>query len=403
MCGLHGILTVKAESNADDFLASAFVAGSLRGKDSSGIATIALGSGDYEIQKLPVNGTFFCEDRVAMRLMREAGYAKGLAICHTRHATIGGVSMDTAHPFECYDDEGRVLIGAHNGTLTNWKTKKGASQYEVDSEWALNHILAEKLDAFEDFTGAYCFTWWDTDNEELFNIARNKERPMFVVMLKSGGMAYASEAGMLYWLLERHNVEMDGPITELLPGYLYQFPIENPKEFKKVSLPAPKYTTYDYHGTGSRGSTTTHTRQYKSEVEKVQELLDKVASAASSQPDKDNVSTTNNVVPLLPRPRTVPKSPSVTDDEHEAAQALGILGDKAVFIPMTNYGMTVDGLADVIGTENEAEVRGWNGGEIPDDDVQWHCTVIGAMDDGTNIKMILSTPTMRERAKTTVH
>lgn len=400
MCGLHGILTVKAERNADDFLFSAFVAGSLRGKDSSGIAVIDLGKREYEVHKLPVNGTFFASERVANRLIHEAALPDTLAICHTRHATVGGISIDTAHPFECYDGDDRALIGAHNGTLTNWKHKKGASIYEVDSEWALNHILTEKFDAFEDFTGAYCFTWWETDNPGVFNIARNKERPMFVAMLKTGGMAYASEAGMLYWLLERHDVDLAGPILELAEDHWYKFPVSDPSSFTKTPLPKAKYTTSanttpNYHGQSSRGG-------WKSEVEKVQALLDKVAAAETSQ--AANVSSAGGNESQARLPFLVPKSPLVSDEEHKAANELGLIGSRATFCPMQKYGDVVDGVSEIMGGDSEAEVRGWKGDDLGDIDSLWHCLVIGAIDDGSSLKIILGSPSMRE-AKTaeTVH
>lgn len=396
MCGLHGMLTVKAERNADDFLFSAYVAGSLRGKDSSGIAIVDLAKSEYEVHKLPVNGTFFAAERVASRLIREASRAATLAICHTRHATIGGISIDTSHPFECYDGDERALVGAHNGTLTNWKHKKGASLYEVDSEWALNHILTEKFDAFEDFTGAYCFTWWDTDNPEVFNIARNKDRPMFVAMLKTGGMAYASEAGMLYWLLERHEIDMAGPILELAEDHWYKFPCADPASFTKTALPKPKYgvvsTTPNYHGHSAR-------TPWKSEVDKVQELLDRVAASSAAK-----VSTPAGTGGPLALPFPVPKSPLVSEEEHKAAAELGLIGSRATFVPVQMWGDTVDGMSEILGGDNEAEVRGWKGESIDNDDSLWHCAVIGAVDDGSNIKIILGSPGMREILKPeTVH
>ena len=389
MCGLHGLLTVKKEVNGDDFLSSAFVAGSLRGMDSSGIASIDLSGDEYEIHKLPVSGSFFVGDKVAQRLMSEASRAKELTMCHTRHATVGQVSMDTAHPFECIAEDGRVLVGAHNGTLTTWKSKPKASLYDVDSEWALNHILREGIDAFEDFNGAFCFTWWDSDTPDTFYIARNKERPMFVAMLKSGGMAYASEAGMLYWLCERHNLVLADSIIELLPDYMYKFPVEEPSNFTKVPLPKYVAPTYNYHGHGNRSGS----YDSRTDVEKVQALLDKVAASESSKPD--NVS----YLPSLPAPR----SPQVSETEYQSAIDLGILGTKALFNPTSQYGDVVSGYADIIGADNAADVRGYDKEVDLNEDVVWHCNVIGVEDDGTNIVILLGAPIMKEKPKAVLH
>ena len=62
----------------------------------------------------------------------------------------------------------------------------------------------------------------------------------------------------------------------------------------------------------------------------------------------------------------------------------------------------VDGLAEVLGADSEAEVRGWTGAELGDYDT-WHCTVIGAVDDGASMKIILGTPSMRQKNKQLVH
>src|SRR6478736_1702769 len=132
MCGIHGFVTgKKRNNNADDYVKQGFVAGSLRGMDSSGMASIKPKDKSVSWQKLPIMGPFFIGDKFAQGLMREASTPNTITICHTRAATAGGVGISEAHPFQvegAVDDKGnfRELIGVHNGTLTFWQSKKNA-------------------------------------------------------------------------------------------------------------------------------------------------------------------------------------------------------------------------------------------------------------------------------------
>jgi predicted glutamine amidotransferase len=382
MCGIAGCIIPKYERNVDDFIRSAFVAGSLRGMDSSGIGQVYTDKHTFDSHKLPINGSFFVTDKVASKLISESNKSGTVTICHTRHATVGAINRNTAHPFECYGDDDQFLLGVHNGTLTGWQHKPDASKYSVDSEWALNHILKEKFDAFEDFTGAYCFVWWDADNKENLNIARNKERPMHVVMLKSGGMAYASEAGMLYWLLERHDVEMDGPVLELEADYWYRFPTDNPANFSKTKLPdVAKHAPIQNRYTGSY--------HYETVVDKVKALFTKGVVTPPQAP--------------LPLPAGVGagrpvKSKLVSDDEFKAADDLNLLGDRVMFTPWNEWSGQFEGEAEMGGSSVTAVVRGSELTTFRFDEV-WTCTVIGVDDDGRDLTLILGPPLMKDIQK----
>ena len=70
MCGIAGFVTANSrEYSASKFISDSFIAGSLRGVHSSGIAVIDTEKELYESHKLPINGTFFVEDTVAKRLI----------------------------------------------------------------------------------------------------------------------------------------------------------------------------------------------------------------------------------------------------------------------------------------------------------------------------------------------
>lgn len=368
MCGQFGIMQPKRNGYADDFIKDAFTASMLRGVDSSGIASIDMRHSTSIIHKLPVMGAFFAEDSFARSLIADAGVPDGLTMCHVRAATVGRVSLSNAHPFEIYRD-GKTVIGTHNGTLTNWAGKKGARPFNVDSEWAMSHIHAEGYDAFTDFSGAYSFVWWDSDHPKVLNMARNTQRPMAVCFMKDGGLAYASEPGMLYWLLERNHMKPEaGSIIELEAGKWYKFEVDNPKDFTTVDLPATAVSNTMMFG-NNRYSTNTSTTYATTTVDKVNALLAKVGQ------------------------NTAPASqPSVYESEARMARDYGWLEQDVEFSPIEyrQEDNSVRGLVDVMGATFEGIVRG-DVSTFPSTHT-WHCKVLGVQDDSQELVMVVSKP-----------
>lgn len=386
MCGLHGIITNKHETNGDDFIRSAFVANTLRGTDSSGIAQIKIKSNTYDYHKLPVAGYHYVGDKVASGLIRNASSADTITMCHVRAATVGSINISNAHPFVYTDEEdGRVVIGTHNGTLTGWSSNPTAKGFTVDSEWAINHIAEEGFDAFEDFYGAYCFVWWDSDKKDTLNIARNTERPMYVAMLETGGMAYASEAGMLYWLLERHNVKMKGKILELQAGYWYKFNNKDPSDFDKVKLPPPYATRYR---TGTSSVNTNTNYNSSTSMSKVRDLIARIKASVNKEETDKKESASANVVKFQG------KSPKVSVPEYNAAKNLNLVGETAYFTPVMEWADGVEGVARVLNAELSATVRGYDGSHTIDE--EWECKILGVVDDTDDMTLILDFPIKKE-------
>lgn len=379
MCGQFGIVTNTSHVHtADDFLADAFTASMLRGVDSSGIANIDIKKNQYDLHKLPVNGLFFTGDTIAKRLMKYGTSPQQISMCHVRAATTGSVSVSNAHPFAAEREE-EVLVGTHNGTLTGWANKPGARAYDVDSEWALNHITDKGLEAFKDFNGAFSFVWWRGSDKETLHMARNKERTMCVAFLRNGGMAYASEAGMLYWLLERNNLFMDGPILFLDEDKYYKFSVKSPKEFTTEELPKPAVTVFTSATYGRYGTNTSTT--YKTTVDKVKDLLAK-ASKEEETP-----------VPLADEEGEERVFPQAYESEIKLAREYGWFDIEGEFTPMQVDGAgNTRGIVEVCGTEFDAVVRGDWRGIYGMDDV-WKCIVLGAQDEHDVITLILSKPT----------
>lgn len=385
MCGIHGFVGSKIRSyNADNFIRSGFVAGSLRGVDSSGIASIDVAKNISVYQKLPMMGPLFIGDRYADTLIKEAADINTITICHTRAATVGPRGIDGAHPF-VVETKDRELIGVHNGTLTAWGMNKTAADFDVDSEWALNHIFDNGDDAFKDFRGAYTFAWWDSKESCVLNIARNDQRPMWVAFTADGGMAYASEAGMLHWLCEREGIKLDGAIRELEAGHHYKFEMNKVKDYSKVRLPVPSTPVY-----APPPITRSHYKS-KSVVERVQEFLDTFNVVETP---KTSLVLVPKVDPITEKAPT--KGPAVTVNEQQNARDLGVMMNRGEFVPQyldddgTLYGSFLCAGADMSAIIRNSTLINW------DNDTVWEVTVIGMMDDKDNeITLICSKPSVQ--------
>ena len=376
MCGLHGFIAKERHTTADDFIKDCFVAGQLRGGDASGIASIHPKEGAMALQKLPVPGTFFITDKYAMQLVRAANIPGTISMCHTRAATTGGQGHSEAHPFHVVEGE-RELVGTHNGTLSDWRGKPLASKYAVDSEWALNHIFLHGAEGFKDINGAFTFVWWDSDSSETLNIALNDQRPLHVAFLKKGGMAYASEPGMLHWLLERNRVEVVGPIVALAAHYWYKFDINNPKEFTKEKLLRQPAAPVNYGTSYSHGSS--HRRSSSTDIiSKVDALLLKIGGAR----------------PALTATVGTKSGLTVKLSEISRARQMSLYKEEGKFVPYwydesTNemYGMFDMGN----GMDFNAIIR--NSGDIEFKmDAEWDVACIGIDDDGKTINAICTKP-----------
>lgn len=80
---------------------------------------------------------------------------------HTRHGTTGAKTQRNAHPFR-FEHEGKVVIGAHNGMISNWaalKNKYSRNDLECDSENIFMH-LAEGKDLGE-IDGYGAVVWYE--------------------------------------------------------------------------------------------------------------------------------------------------------------------------------------------------------------------------------------------------
>ena len=240
MCGIFGVVNGTKSRSARlavcNFAKDAFVAGSLRGEDSTGMMQRHKGTTSYH--KMPVAGPMYNKDTITKGLINDVDVSL-FTVGHNRAATHGVVSKDNAHPFTHYDKVKGSLTGVHNGTLQDWQDIDSSKGILVDSDWAMKMLHTEGMDAFEYFKGAFCFVWYDDTSPDVLRFARNTERPMYFAYEKGKDtMLFASEAGMLSWLCERNKIDIEDTIYELDKDHMYQFNLSNPREFTKLKLPA---------------------------------------------------------------------------------------------------------------------------------------------------------------------
>ena len=128
-------------------------------------------------------------------------------VVHNRKATHGGVSDNTAHPFQV---EHITLV--HNGTLTNHRSLPRGSESSVDSKVVACALNTEEPDGatniLEQLQGAYVLIWHDTRDNSI-NIAKNPQRPWAGAFVeKEQVLLGASEGRMLQWLAERNDLKI---------------------------------------------------------------------------------------------------------------------------------------------------------------------------------------------------
>lgn len=264
----------------------------------------------------------------------------------------------------------------HNGSLTGWTQKPNGKDYYVDSNWALAHIFNRGIEAFKDFEGSYCFVWWDTANPGMLNIALNKERPMNVAITGKKDMAFASEAGMLYWLMERNFMDVDGEIMKLSPNFWYSFPVDKPAEFSKVALPLAEKVV---------GVARTPPKQTGTFAE-VDAFLKRVAGNGTNGSGASATITHKAIVTL---------------DEIDMAKLMNLNGRSGVFNPIWEDEATGEILGDfdLEGDDTgqyTAIIRCHDNSPVWHKDTMWKCNVLGVQDngEGKEIVLVCSRPTL---------
>lgn len=203
-----------------------------RGEDSTGLFTPSNGlkrsltkGSHYVIEE----GNEFNEDK--------------LFIGHVRAATVGGKTIDNAHPFE-----GDNYVLAHNGTLKNHRglcQKYNINTYNsglnVDS--AMLHACIEDQDdiakVIKEIDGAAALLIHDKRKPNTLYVFRNGERPLFRAVDDEGNMYISSIEEPLWFVgLDKIKSFKENVLYEIVDGK-----IESTKGIKNVPYSHPISTT----------------------------------------------------------------------------------------------------------------------------------------------------------------
>ena len=219
MCGLVGMAGTLDPIDVTAFKQLLFV-DALRGDDSTGVASVDYAK-DIDWVKCTGTATDLIERKTFDRVVT---HNKCALIGHNRYGTMGGKTNANAHPFECDH-----IVGAHNGTITYSSKNKlqDGDTFDTDSEAIFNNIAAHGVDAtIPLLDGAYALVYYNKE-EDTINLIRNDKRPLFYTYdTHTQTLYWASEEGMLSWILTRNKID-HLPIIDLPIDRLMTFPIPN--------------------------------------------------------------------------------------------------------------------------------------------------------------------------------
>lgn len=227
MCGLVGVagdIDAKIIKMFNDMM----IFNTTRGRDSTGVASVARGSNAFDLFKMTVHASVLQEFKGYDRVVTPGRKA---LIGHARSATVGTVSVGNAHPFE-FDK----IIGAHNGTIP-YHAKSDLprhNEFGTDSEALFNSIndrgVSETIGSLTG--GAYALTWFDAENNTM-NLLRNDERPLVFGVINDGKtLVWASEPYFIRAACMRHNIEHEKNLFVLPVDRHYRWVIPNDSRSK---------------------------------------------------------------------------------------------------------------------------------------------------------------------------
>jgi len=200
MCGLAMISDSFISDNETEFFRDLMVLTSLRGLDSSGVATVF--KPGYNSKVSPLIRTVKTLGNV-YNLVLSSAYSRMVRLPsernrfamfgHCRQATKGHKTVDNAHPFTC-----NHITGVHNGTITGGLT---IPEGETDSQAIFERIAEKGVEGLEGIQGAYALIWYNSE-EHTINVLRNNDRPLFYGF-RGSMLVVASEKAFLEMLSER--------------------------------------------------------------------------------------------------------------------------------------------------------------------------------------------------------
>ena len=211
MCGHIGIINrekiiFKSEKLIKYFYQGLYV-DALRGQHGTGICGVKT-DGEINTYKRALQSSDFLELTKTKKIMSNNDNV--FLIGHNRHATLGSHTDENTHPFV-----NNQITLFHNGTLTTHFNLNPGKTFSVDSD-SISYLLStsnKKTEALSKIQGAYALVWYDAIKKSI-NFARNSERTFFIGSIKdSTSIVWASEKGMLTWLCERNDIDLEEVVS----------------------------------------------------------------------------------------------------------------------------------------------------------------------------------------------
>jgi hypothetical protein len=213
LCGIVGIASNYLSDTEKAIFSELMLLSSWRGSESSGVLSLKrMWDKDKKedlfttkMRKDAVDPWTFVgsED---MKAVMDGG-STIFALGHTRAPTQGKVVKENSHPFSFSN-----VIGVHNGTIHGKFPHR--DEFETDSESLYKLINEVGIDeALKEINNlaiepAYALVFYDRKAKTL-NFIRNEKRPLFLAWnAHEGTMFWASEYGMIRFVLDRRGVKL---------------------------------------------------------------------------------------------------------------------------------------------------------------------------------------------------
>ena len=227
MCGIVGLISRYQngfDHKAKDMFTTMLIGNTVRGPDSTGVFGVT-GDGRVNYLKGNTDGYRFTETTEFDKFRGRMWSQYKVVIGHNRKATVGKVTPHNAHPF-VHDH----ITLVHNGTLRN---ADKLAEVEVDSQAIASQLAKHDAPAaLNSIDGAFAIVWYN-DQDRTINLARNTERPLWLVEYKSF-WAIASEPGLPIWAAgregERYEKVIQVPIERIL-----SFDMTNRSKFEELT------------------------------------------------------------------------------------------------------------------------------------------------------------------------
>jgi hypothetical protein len=237
---------------------------SLRGHHSTGLFWLDM-NGKSDHYKKALDGPDFLQLAIVDKVFA-SGTTNMLMMGHNRWATRGGISSETAHPFQC----GNITL-CHNGTLDTQVGLPDHTKFSVDSEniaHAFDKLGAEAVIPI--LEGAFALTWWD-EGLSTFNMVKNEDRPLCIATSNKRNVTYyASERKMLDAILDRNGIKdvtyHELPVGSWVSVHMDRLKMGKPVIKKMETYVKPAHTSYYGRGTTYNSQRSSNTSLTNSEL-----------------------------------------------------------------------------------------------------------------------------------------